>query len=144
VTILQIIERFITNNDNYKSGKRIVMKGIMVHSVGCPQPNPEVFCQIFNDPSGKPNGRQVGVHAFVGSDGRVFQTMPWDYRAWHSSKGAKGSANDTHIGIELTEPSTIKYTDGANFIDNDPVRSKAFVEATYKSAVALFAHLCML
>jgi len=139
---MQIIERFITNNENYKARRTLTMKGIMIHSVGCPQPDPEVFVKIFNDSSGKPNGRQVGVHAFVGHDGRVFQTMPWDFQAWHCGKGANGSANSTHIGIELTEPKTIKYIKGSTFQDNDPVASKAFVEAAYKVAVELFAHLC--
>ena len=139
---MQIIEKFTTNNENYKSGRRIAVKGLMIHSVGTPQPDPEVFARIFNDPSGRPNGRQVGVHAFAGSDGKVIQTLPWDYRAWHCGSGSRGSGNDTHIGVELTEPRTIKYTGGASFTDNDPANTKAFVMATYKVGVDLFAHLC--
>jgi len=139
---LHIIENFTTNNENYKAKQIVKMRGIMLHSVGCPQPDPEVFVRIFNDPSGKPNGRKVGVHAFVGSDGRVFQTMPWNFRAWHCGKGPNGSGNSTHIGIELVEPRTIKYVGGSAFQDNNPAASRAFVEATYKVGVELFSHLC--
>ena len=133
---MQIIQSFITNNDNFRANRQIVVRGLMVHSVGTPQPDPEVFVRVFNVP--RPNGRQVGVHAFVGDDGRVFQTLPWTHRAWHCG----GSGNDTHIGIELTEPNTIRYTGGARFTDNNPQHTKDFVRRTYDVAVRLFAHLC--
>ena len=133
---MQIIQRFITNNDNYRTNRQITPRGIMLHSVGVPQPDPEIFASIFNTP--RPNGRQVGVHAFLGSDGRVLQTLPWNHRAWHCG----GSGNDTHIGIEMTEPNTIRYTSGANWNDNNPDRTRQFVLATYKTAVQLFANLC--
>jgi len=109
----------------------------MLHSVGCNQPDPAVFVNTFNK-----SGVQKGVHAFLGADGTVLQTLPWNHRAWHCGQGSKGSGNDTHIGIEMTEPATIKYTSGANFVDNDPAKTKTFVLATYKVAVELFAHLC--
>ena len=133
---MEIIQRFITNNDNYRSNRRITPRGIMIHSVGVPQPDPEVFASIFNAP--RPNGRQVGVHAFLGADGRVLQTLPWSHRAWHCG----GTGNDTHIGVEMTEPNTIRYTSGASWTDNNPVRTKEFVLATYGTAVELFAFLC--
>lgn len=139
---MQIIERFTTNNENYRTKRTITVKGLMAHSVGTPQPDPEVFVRIFNDPSGRPNGRQVGVHAFLGADGRVFQTLPWEHRGWHCGSGANGSGNNTHIGVELTEPNTIRYTGGASFVDNNPAKTKTFVQATYGVAVELFAHLC--
>ena len=87
----------------------------MLHSVGCAQPNPAVFVKNFNV-----SGLQKGVHAFLGADGRVLQTLPWEHRAWHGGSGGNGSANDTHIGVEMTEPATIEYTGGATFRDNDP------------------------
>ena len=133
---MQIIERFITNNDNYKSKKTITVKGLMLHSVGCPQPDPNVFINNFNK-----GGVEKGVHAFLGADGTVLQTLPWEHRAWHCGSGKNGSGNNTHIGVEMTEPATIKYTGGSSFTDNDPAKSKAFVEAIYKVAVELFAFL---
>ena len=69
---------------------------------------------------------------------RALQFLPWNGRAWH----AGGDANNTHISVGLSEPSTIRYTGGANFVDNDPVRTEAFVRQTYAKAVILFAHLC--
>jgi hypothetical protein len=42
----------------------------------------------------------------------------------------------------MTEPSTIKYTNGSLWIDLDPVKTKAHVMATYKNAVNTFAKLC--
>ena len=137
---MEIIERFITNNDNYKNNRKITVQGLMLHSVGTPQPNAEVFVRVFNNP--RPNGRQVGVHAFFGPDGRVFQTLPWEHRAWHCGSGAKGSGNNTHIGVEMTEPNTIKYIGGSRFEDKNPEHTKEFVLGTYKTAVDLFAHLC--
>jgi len=68
----------------------------------------------------------------------VFQTLPWTHRAWHCG----GSGNDTHIGVEMTEPNTIRYTSGANFTDNNPIRTREFVLGTYNTAVSLVVHLC--
>ena len=133
---MQIIQRFITNNDNYRTDRQIIPRGIMLHSVGVPQPDPEIFASIFNTP--RPNGRQVGVHAFLGADGRVFQTLPWLHRAWHCG----GSGNDTHIGIEMTEPNTIRYLSGASWEDRNPERTREFVIGTYRTAVLLCADLC--
>ncbi|MCL2567938.1 MAG: N-acetylmuramoyl-L-alanine amidase [Oscillospiraceae bacterium] len=114
---------------------RITPRGLMLHSVGVPQPNASVFIRNWNNAT-----TQVSVHAFV-EPGRVFQTLPWDFRAWH----AGGAANDTHIGVEMTEPTSIRYTGrGAEFIDNDPTATHAFVHETYATAVDLFAYLCNL
>jgi len=59
-------------------------------------------------------------------------------RGWH----AGGSANNTHIGVEMTEPATIKYVNGSAWIDNNPTKTKEHVLATYQVAVELFAYLC--
>ena len=128
---MQIIQKFITNNDNFRANRQIVVKGLMIHSVGTPQPDPEVFVRVFNVP--RPDGRQVGVHAFAGDDGRVFQTLPWTHRGWHCG----GRGNDTHIGIELTEPNTIRYTGGARFEDRNPQHTRDFVRRTYDVGVKL-------
>ena len=133
---MQITESFLTNNENYQTKRTITPRGIMIHSVGVPQPDPQVFVRTWNVP--RPNGRQVGMHAFLGAEGKVFQTLPWNHRAWHCG----GSGNDTHIGIEMTEPSTIRYTSGSNFVNNDPEATRKHVMATYATAVELFAFLC--
>ena len=104
----------------------------MLHSVGCNQPDPNVFARKWK------TSANVCAHAVLGADGTVIQTLPWNWRGWHGG----GTSNNTHIGVEMTEPSTIKYTGGASFVDNNPTATKKFVLGTYKTAVELFAYLC--
>ncbi len=130
---MKIIKMLCTQSDCYKVGRKISPKGLMLHSVGCSQPNPYVFQRIWN--KARVN---ACVHAVLGPDGTVLQCLEWNRRGWH----AGGAANNTHIGIEMTEPATIKYIGGSNWKDLDPVKTKAHVLATYKTAVELFAKLC--
>lgn len=139
---MNIIKSIMTNNDCYKAGKTITVKGLMLHSVGCNQPKASVFINSWNKPASQQGGRQVCVHGFVEPNGDVYQTLPWNYRGWHGGSGSKGSVNNTHIGVEMTEPATITYTGGSSYTDKDPVKTKAHVMGTYNTAVALFAYLC--
>ena len=132
---MNITTQITTRNESYIVGQTIRPIGIMLHSVGVPQPSAEVFAGIFNNH--RPNGRQVSVHAFI-DDRRIIQTLPWDARAWHSG----GAANNTHIGIELTEPSTIRYTQGSSFTDNNRQATTDFVRRTYENAIDLCVYLC--
>lgn len=132
---MNIIESILTNNPCYKAGRTITVKGLMLHSVGCPQPSAKVFVRNFN----KGDFDSACVHAFIdGNTGDVYQTLPWNHRGWHGG----GSSNNTHIGVEMCEPATIKYTGGANFVVNNEADAKAVATRTYKSAVELFAKLC--
>ena len=111
------------------------MKGLMLHSVGCPQPKASVFINSWNQAS----FGTACVHGFIdGNDGTVYQTLPWNHRGWH----AGGSANNTHIGVEMCEPACIKYTGGSSFSCSDTATAKACVKRTYEAAVELFAMLC--
>jgi hypothetical protein len=132
---MKIIQRFITNNDCYSCNEKITPRGLMLHSVGCAQPRAEVFVRNYNR-----SNYDVAVHAFIdGNDGTVYQTLPWTMRGWHGG----GSSNDTHLGIEMCEPSTIRYTSGANWVETgDGSETRKVVETTYNSAVELFAYLC--
>lgn len=131
---MNITKNILTKNPCYKAGKTIKVKGIMLHSVGCSQPNAVAFTKSWNTPSSK-----VCVHGFIdGNTGKVYQTLPWNHRGWHCG----GTANGTHIGIEMCEPDCITYTSGANFTCSDKARARAIAERTYKSAVELFAYLC--
>ena len=38
-----------------------------------------------------------------GNDGTVYQALPWNHRGWHCGSGSKGSGNNTHIGVEITD-----------------------------------------
>lgn len=131
---MNITKSILTKNPCYKAGKTIKVKGLMLHSVGCPQPNAMAFIKNWNVPSS-----EVCVHGFIdGNTGEVYQTLPWNHRGWHCG----GAANGTHIGIEMCEPDCIKYTKGARFQCSDNERARVMVERTYKSAVELFAYLC--
>ena len=126
MTSVNIIEAFAEKNRCYQIGAALYPQGIMLHSVGCAQPSAAVFARSFNQY--QPGGQSVCVHAFVQSDGTVYQTLPWETIAWHCG----GSANSTHIGVEMTEPSAgMTYAEAAEQI-----------AGTYRTAVELFAALC--
>lgn len=129
---MKIIQDFATTSACYRAGRTITVKGLMLHSVGCNQPDPKVFARFWK------NSDDVCCHGVLGADGTVIQTLPWNRRGWHCG----GAANGTHIGVEMAEPSTIRYTGGASFVDNNPTATKKFVLGTYKTAVELFAYLC--
>ncbi len=140
---MKIEQRYLINNDVYTNNlgridNRYVTfqdegaKGLVLHTVGTPQPKADVFIQRWNKP-----GVEKAAHAFI-EPGAVYQTLPWNYRGWH----AGGTANNTHIGVEMTEPATIKYTDVSSWVDLNPTETEAFVRKTYANAVELFADLC--
>lgn len=131
---MNITKEILTKNPCYKTGKTIKVKGLMLHSIGCPQPSAMALIKSWNTSDTK-----VCVHGFIDANtGNVYQTLPWNYRGWHCGS----SANGTHIGIEMCEPDCIKYSSGANFTCSDLNKAKTMVERTYKSAVELFAYLC--
>lgn len=123
---MQIIEAFAAKNKCYQAATPLTPRGIMLHSVGTPQPSAAVFARSFNQY--QPGGASVCVHAFAQADGTVYQTLPWEMRGWHCG----GAANASHIGIEMTEPS------------EGMTRSEAAeqIAGTYRTAVELFAELC--
>jgi N-acetylmuramoyl-L-alanine amidase len=132
---MNIIEHILTNNPCYRSGRTIIPKGVMVHSPGVAQPNPEVFMRQWDDPSAN-----AGVHAIVSRE-EVYQLLPWDRRGGHCYFGPKGSGNDTHIGFEICEPAGHTYQ-GGTMIGYDTAKNAAYFEAVYRNAVELTAQLC--
>ena len=131
---MNLIQNYLTESGCYKAGKHITVKGLMIHSVGCPQPKADVFLKNWNRAEAS-----ACVHAIVEPDGDVYQLLPWEHRGWHCG----GGANNTHIGVEMTEPSTIRYTGGANWTETgNGENTKNHVLAAYKYAVELFAFLC--
>ena len=143
---MKLIESFITRNPcyganmanadyRYTTFQRRGPLGLVLHSVGCAQPSAEVFVKKWNSTSYD----RACVHAFIDANtGTVYQCMPWNFRAWHVG----GSANNTHIGVEMCEPSAIKYTTGAKFTIKDKEKAFRQCETAYKAAVELFAMLC--
>ena len=132
---MKLYELIFTNNDCYKSGRKITPKGVMVHSTGANNPNLKRYVGPDDGLLGKnkydnhwnKSGISKCVHAFIGklSDGSVatYQTLPWDHRGWHC--GAAG--NNTHISFEICED---------NLADAD------YFGKVYREAVELTAFLC--
>ena len=136
---MKLVESIMTRNPCYTAGRKITVKGLMLHSVGCPQPRASAFISSWNSPAHDTSC----VHGFIdGNDGTVYQTLPWNHRGWHCGSGSKGSGNNTHIGVEMCEPACIRYTAGSNFTCSNLTEAKAVAERTYKAAVELFAMLC--
>lgn len=133
--MMKYVNSIMTKNPCYKAGRKITPKGLMLHSVGCPQPNAKVFINQFNQST----YNRACVHAFIdANDGTVYQTLPWNHRGWHGG----GSSNNTHIGVEMCEPNCIKYTSGSKFTCSNLEKAQEMVKTTYNSAVELFADLC--
>ena len=132
---MNIVQSFLTKNPCYTAGRKITVKGLMLHSVGCSQPKASVFINSWNSAS----YNNACVHGFIdGNDGTVYQTLPWNHRGWH----AGGDANNTHIGVEMCEPACIKYTGGSSFTCSDTATARAVAKRTYEAAVELYAMLC--
>lgn len=141
---MQLIEYYSVNNPCYKNNVNKAdsryttfqnrgPQGLMLHSVGCSQPSAKVFADRWNR-----SGIEVAVHAVLQADGTVYQCLPWNYRGWH----AGSTANNTHVGVEMTEPSQITYTGGSTFTITDKAAAQEQAKGTYQTAVALFAQLC--
>lgn len=132
---MKLVQSILTKNPCYTAGRKITVKGLMLHSVGCSQPKASVFINSWNSASYS----NACVHGFIdGNDGIVYQTLPWNHRGWH----AGGDANNTHIGVEMCEPACIKYTGGSSFTCSDTATARAVAKRTYEAAVELFAMLC--
>ena len=128
------------NDKRYLSGKDFI--GFFLHSVGCPQPDPMVFIRGWN----KPTYDRAGVNGFIGGNdvhiiAPCLETPGTVKRMPH----AGSPANNHYIGFEMCEPKWIKYVTGGTFTvaDGQMAATKAFVTATYNSAVDLFARLCL-
>ena len=119
---MDIIEAFATKNKCYQAGAPLHPRGLMLHSIGCPQPNAAVLARYFDQY--QPGGQSVCVHGFIQRDGTYYQTLPYNMRAWHCG----GAANATHIGIEMTEPASIVYTGGASW--RGPTRAQSSTRAS--------------
>ncbi len=131
---MNLKQNYLTESGCYKAGKHITVQGLMIHSVGCPQPKADVFMKNWNRAD-----TNACVHAIIEPGGDVYQLLPWEHRGWHCG----GDGNNTHIGVEMTEPATIKYAGGASWTETgDGENTKAHVLATYRYAVELFARLC--
>lgn len=134
---MKLYECILTQNDCYKSGRKITPTGVMIHSTGAN--NTKVSRYVGPDDGilgVNPNGNHWNnagiskcVHAFIGTvaDGSIatYQTLPWNHRGWHGG----GASNNTHIGFEICE---------------DNLTSADYFQKTYQEAVELTAYLCQM
>lgn len=143
---MKLIQRYITKNPAYVANVNVQDNryatfqkrgplGLVLHSVGAAQPKAENIAAYFDNAS-----TEACAQAVLQADGTVLQLMPWNYRAWHVG----GEANNTHVGIEMTEPGldAIYYDKYYALHIVDREKALAFVKKTYAVAVELFASLC--
>ena len=135
---MKLIKNYMTNNDCYRTNKKITPTHIVVHDTGAKnrnikryvQPDIEGIGANVNNNDWNRHGVEKCVHAFIGEleDGSVatVQTLPWNYRAWHCGSGSIGSMNNYAISFEICQ-------------DLD---SQSYFMYVYKEAVELCAFLC--
>lgn len=106
-----------TENDCYKAGRKMIPKGIMLHSTGANNPYLSRYVgpddghlgkNIYNNHWNQKMSRGVCYHAFAGylKDKKgiaIYQVLPWNHRGWHAGSGKKGSANDGFVSIGICE-----------------------------------------
>ena len=141
---MKLHQLIFTKNLCYIAGRKIVPRGILVHSTGCNAPGlkrwvgpddgvvgKNLYNNHWNSPGKIVNGKLVEFrkccHAFIGkmADGTVatYQVLPWDHRGWHCA----GSGNDTHISFEMCE---------------DGLTNKEYLNEVWSEATELCAMLC--
>lgn len=133
---------FATNNACYQQHSHLEISGIMLHSTGANNPYLSRYVgpndgKLGENPNNntfnqfKPDGRFICPHGFIGklADNSIatYQTLPWDWKAWHCGSGLHGSGNNTLIGIEICE---------------DDTNNKAYLRKVYTEAAELCAYLC--
>lgn len=129
---MNIVEKYCTGNNRYKAAQRYTPVGVVLHSIGTPQPKASVLWNYWQN-----NGSQYVVHYMV-DDTQILHCMPDNYKCWHV--GSPGNAK--YIGIEMGEPRQIHYTSGSRFTVSDLATAQRYTENCYKNAVELIAYLC--
>lgn len=136
---MEIRKCILINNECYLVGKKIVPKGIVVHSTGCNnpylkrylQPDDGILGLNTNGTDWNRSGIEKCVHAWIGKDKngdvRTYQSLPWTFRSWGCGKGPKGSFNDTHIQFEICE---------------DALKDEKYFNEAFEQAAELCAYFC--
>lgn len=127
-----ITEAICTGNRRYKAAELFTPKGVVLHSIGTPQPRASVLREFWQR-----DASAYVVHYMV-DDKQILHCMPDNFKCWHV--GSPG--NSQFVGIEMGEPSQIHYISGAKFTVSDLAAAQAYARAAYKNAVWLIAQLC--
>ena len=120
----------------------ISISGIVIHSIGTPQPKAQPIVDYFNSSTAT-----ASIHGVV-EPGLYIETAPTKIskrkakKCYHCGSGNNGSWNNNRLGIEMTEPKTIKYIGGASFKDLDPEATKAHMIAVTATMAEVAADLC--
>lgn len=135
---MKLSTRFMTRNDCFTAGKKIIPRGIMVHSTATPGVMAADWFSRWNKSyKAGETSRQVAVHAFVDDQG-VWQYLPWNHRGWHCG----GTGNNTHIGFEICEPSGFSYGKGSTMVGYNVSKNEAYFRKAWQNAVELCVMLC--
>ena len=116
---MEVIKAHAVKNLCYISAKKMVPRGIVVHSTGANNPNLKRYVDCPDEVgknnhgnhwnTAKPGGKKVCVHAFIGYDKnnvvRVAEILPLNICCWGVGSGRKGSYNyePPHIQFEICE-----------------------------------------
>lgn len=98
---MEIIKKYITKNPRYKANEIKTKTGYVQHSTGTPGAMATSIINSFNSASA-----QAEAHGIIDNTG-IYQLLPHNIRAWHVG----GSANNTHVGVEVCEPQDTRFLD---------------------------------
>lgn len=128
-----ITESICTGNRRYKAYQIFNPIGVVLHSIGTPQPDASALRNYWQR-----DASPYVVHYMV-DDTKILHCMPDNLLCWHVG----GPGNSQFLGIEMGEPAQIQYTGGASFTVSDLPAAQAYTRATYNNAVWLIAKLCI-
>lgn len=135
---MELTVQFMTRNDCFQAGEKIVPSGILVHSTAAPGLMAADWFDRWNKSYAAGEiALPVCVHAFVDDSG-VWQYLPWDHRGWH----AGGAANDTHIGFEICEPGGFEYVNGDQMVWYNAEQQEPYFRKAWANSVELCVYLC--
>ena len=106
---MKLIQRILTKSGCYRAGRKIAVKGLMIHSVGCPQPKASAFISNWDKADAG-----ACVHAIVEPGGDVYQLLPWDCRGWHCGCWIV-RRGDKQIQIKKGLPQSLKGYDSIGY-----------------------------
>lgn len=137
---MEMITKYMTKNGLYNKNAIINVKGMILHSVGCPGDKAENWFNSWN----KASYSRALVHGFI-DDEKAMIVVPCMESKGKAQKAYHVANNNTHnhyLGFEMCEYGGIKYISGANWDKKNASEVIAFAKKTYANAVELFAKLC--
>ena len=135
---MKLIESILTKNPCYTAGRKITVKGLMLHSVGCRSQR-------------HPCSSTAGIHHLMIMPASMDLSMPMTARFIRHFRGTivGGTAGPEARAAEITPISVWKCVSGLyqvyrrqQFTCSDLATARACAERTYQAAVELFAMLC--